>query len=80
MFERQIAEEEVQSVLRNGEEIESYPADLPYPSRLMLGVTNGSPLHLVAAYNQPDDQTIVITVYRPDPKLWSADFRKRSKP
>src|SRR5688572_438607 len=32
MFERGIGETTVRDVLQNGEEIESYPDDLPYPS------------------------------------------------
>jgi hypothetical protein len=35
------------------------------------------PLHVVAAYNDADGETIVITVYEPDPALWSDDFRRR---
>jgi hypothetical protein len=79
MFERKISPTEVEDALRHGEEIESYPHDEPYPSRLLLGFTDGSPLHVVAAYNAQDDLTIVITLYRPDPSRWSADFCTRSK-
>jgi hypothetical protein len=80
MFERRITEAGIRQVLLQGQEIESYPNDVPYPSRLMLGWVDNSPLHVIAAYNKRDDQTIVITVYHPDRKLWSADFRIRSEP
>ncbi len=37
MFERSIQDEDVRTVLRQGEVIEAYPDDTPYPSYLMLG-------------------------------------------
>lgn len=55
-------------VLPTGEVIESYPNDLPYPSKLMLGWRGNRPLHVVAADNLESGETIVITVYEPDPQ------------
>jgi hypothetical protein len=77
MFERRIRVEDVRGVLVNGETIEDYPDDIPYPSRLILGWRGRRPLHVVAAYNADDEEIIVITVYDPDPALWSQDFRRR---
>jgi hypothetical protein len=77
MFERNIGEEDVRKVLLQGEEIAGYPDDQPYPSRLLLGRVGGRPLHVVAAYNAGDDETIVVTVYEPDPALWEDGFRRR---
>lgn len=37
MAERGIREEDVARVVAEGKEIESYPDDKPYPSRLLLG-------------------------------------------
>lgn len=37
MFQRGIGAEDVQHVLTTGKTIEDYPADQPYPSRLVLG-------------------------------------------
>lgn len=37
MFERAVTVDDVVLVLREGETIESYPDDKPYPSRLVLG-------------------------------------------
>ena len=65
-------------VLANGETIDDYPDDMPYPSRLALGWVHGRPLHVVAAYDECADQTIVVTVYEPDPAGWEADFRRRT--
>jgi hypothetical protein len=77
MFERGISDEDVRQVLAMGEVIAGYPTDLPYPSRLVSGVREGRPLHVVAADNTAEDETIVITAYEPDPGLWEPGFRER---
>ena len=79
MFERRVSVDEVQAVLRNGELIADYPDDTPYPSRLVLGWVGRRPLHVVAAYNAVDDETIVATVYEPDPAAWNPDFRRKAR-
>jgi len=80
MFERDIKVADVRSVIENGEILESYPEDHPYPSRLVLGMTATGPLHVVVADNSEAGETIVITAYRPDPGLWDEFFRRRMKP
>lgn len=80
MFERKISVEDIRSVLENGEIIESYADDLPYPSRLVLGWRENRPIHVVVAENLAVDELIVITVYEPDQLQWEAGFRSRRKP
>ena len=80
MFERGISTEDVRRVIDTGETIEDYPGDYPYPSRLILGWRGTRPIHVVAANNPTIAETIVITVYEPDPKQWSADMRTRIEP
>jgi hypothetical protein len=77
MFKRGINEADVRHVLAAGEVIEDYPDDLPYPSRLMLGWCGTRPIHVVAVDNTAEDETIVITVYEPDPRLWEPGFKRR---
>ena len=77
MFARGIKTPDVEAVLAGGETIEEYPADTPYPSRLVLGWVRGRPLHVVAAENREDGETIVITAYEPDPTQWDAEFKRR---
>jgi Domain of unknown function (DUF4258) len=77
MFERNISVGDVEAVLEGAEVIESYPADEPYPSRLLFGRREGRPLHAVVAENAPDDEWIIITADEPDPAQWDADFRRR---
>ncbi len=78
MFERNVSVEDVKMVVSNGETIEDYPEDKPYPSRLVLGWSGTRPLlHVVVAHNLSDNEIVVITVYEPDLELWEADYRRR---
>ena len=77
MFQRGVSDNDVLHVLSVGEDIEVYPEDTPYPSRLVLGVVAGRPLHVVVADNADAMETVVITVYEPDTHLWSPDLRRR---
>jgi hypothetical protein len=67
-------------VIESGEVIEGYPDDTPYASRLILGWRQRRPLHVVAADNPDEGETIVITVYEPNPSEWETDFKKRKTP
>lgn len=74
-----IFEHEIYEAIFNGEVIEEYPDDKPYPSVLIYGKTmRESPLHIVCAYNKEDDIGIIITVYHPDPDLW-IEYKRRKK-
>ena len=74
-----IARAEIDRILESGEVIERYPNDDPYPSVLMLGRSEGQPIHVVAAHNTAEDETIIITAYRPDPERWDPGFRVRRR-
>ena len=77
MFQRHINVDDVRGVLETGETIEHYPDDMPYPIRLVLGWIVSQPVHVVAADNTESQETIVITVYEPDPSQWEPGFRRR---
>jgi len=79
MLERQIGEAEVRRVIETGELIASYGDDKPYLSRLILGWSAGRPRHVLVADNAVDQETVVITVYEPDPALWDRTFRRRRR-
>ena len=79
MLERDVTVEEVRRVVSQGEVIAHYPDDLPYPSRLFLGGLDTRPLHVLIADDARDGRTVVITLYEPDPALWSPDFRARRR-
>ena len=60
-----------------GEIIEYYSDDKPYPSALICGESfSEDPIHSVWAYNQENQWAVLITVYRPDPRRW-IDWRRR---
>jgi hypothetical protein len=77
MFERAIPPADVVRIVSEGEWIADYPDDKPYPSTLLLGYLADGPVHAVVAHDSVSDDCIVITVYRPDPALWSEDFKSR---
>jgi len=77
MFQRRISEEDIRHVLTTGEVIEEYPDETPYPSRLVLGWYGSRPIHVVIADHIEAQETIVITVYEPDPDQWEPGFRRR---
>jgi hypothetical protein len=74
---RDIAVAELEQAVSNRSEvIEDYPNDKYGPSCLILGFTKaGRPLHVQCSYpSRP--QIKIITVYEPDPHLWT-DLRIR---
>ena len=79
MLERNISMEEIEQVVESGEVIEDYPDDEPFPSRLILGVPQNRPLHVVAADETDSDITHVITAYQPNPGQWEDDFKRRKR-
>lgn len=77
MFHRGIAPEVVERIVERGEVIASYPEDKPFPSVLILGFEEGQPVHVVVARDADTRRCYIVTVYRPDPELWSDDFKQR---
>ncbi len=80
MFERNISDEVVEKVIKNGKIIEEYPDDKPYPSFLILGYEKDDfkkPIHVVFAKDGED--IIIITAYRPDELKWTNNYQTRIK-
>jgi len=70
--------EDVVNALTNGEIIEQYPSDYPFPSCLVLGYTKaGKALHIVCGSN--GEELWLITAYIPSTADWTEDFRQRRK-
>jgi len=67
MKERKISKEEVRAALEQGETIEDYPEDWPFPSQLMLGIVEDRPLHVVAGFDEQTGICYIVTVYDPNP-------------
>ena len=76
MFQRDISEAEIETVVLNGEVIEEYLDDKPYPSFLVFGEIRKRIIHVVYAKNEDNDY-VIITVYQPDLLKWKNDYRTR---
>ncbi len=75
-IKRIICSKDILNVLRNGEVIEQYPDDYPYPSCLELGLSiSGKPLHVRCAIS--NDKLWVITAYYPTTDKWNNDMKTR---
>ena len=75
----QLTFDEIYSSVFNGEIIEEYHDDRPYPSCLIYGKTSKNrPLHVVCAHSDDDKLAIIVTAYQPNPERW-IDFSRRKK-
>jgi hypothetical protein len=75
--ERKIRHSDLIECIKNGEIIEQYPEDTPYPSCLISGTClNGKSLHTVIGLNK-DILCCVVTAYRPDLEKWETDYKTR---
>ncbi|MCL2047990.1 MAG: DUF4258 domain-containing protein [Defluviitaleaceae bacterium] len=78
LTQRGITTDDVVFALLNGDIIEAYPTDYPYPSCLVLGQSvNGNPLHVVCG--KGEGELWLITAYEPSLREWEQDFRTRRK-
>jgi hypothetical protein len=78
IFRRGISIDDVESALSNGQIIEQYPTDYPFPSCLVMGCTKaGKALHVVCGSN--GEELWLITAYFPSPAEWTENFRQRRK-
>lgn len=69
---------EIEECFKNGtiQIIENYPEDQRGHSFLLLGYTDKKKaVHFVCA--QHEETLIIITIYRPDPRLWVQDKERK---
>ncbi len=77
-LERGVTIVELERSLLNGEIIEHYPDDKPYPSCLVLGwLISGDPLHVVCSRGNVEPSLRIVTVYEPEEALWESDYKTR---
>ena len=76
-MKRGISREIVKQVLLDGEIIEDYSDDKPFPAALFLGWFQGEPFHVVSAFDSLRGYCFVITVYRPDLDHFENDYKTR---
>ena len=78
LFQRNISQEDIEKALLNGEIIEEYENDYPYPSCLVYGINlNNEVLHIVCGLNEIE--LWIITAYYPDNIKWEEDLKKRKE-
>lgn len=74
--EHNIRFDDIKNSILNGEIIEQYPTDFPYPSCLVLGITiKNLYLHIVTGIG--DNKLWIITAYFPSTDKWENDFKTR---
>lgn len=72
--------DEIYYSVTQGEIIEDYPTDRPFPSCLIMGRnSSGQAIHSVWAHNPKNQWAVLITVYRPDPAKWMDGKIRRKK-
>jgi len=76
LTERGITVSDIQSAIQTGEIIKQYEDDKPFPSCLLLGLTECYKyIHVVAGID--DGYLYIITAYYPDENEWEADLKTR---
>ena len=76
LFKHGIEYDNIIYAILNGEIIEQYPDDYPYPSGLILGYdVDARPLHVVAGVSA--DDVYLITAYYPSKDKWESDYKTR---
>lgn len=77
-IQRNISQAAVKYALLNGDIIEQYPKDYPYPSCLVLGST-ADYRHLHVVCGAGGGELWVISAYYPSPEKWADGFKKRKE-
>ena len=78
LLQRNITQEDVEMALLNGEIIENYEDDYPYPNCLILGMNKSNEhLHIVCGSNETE--LWLITAYYPDRSEWENDLKTRKE-
>lgn len=69
---------EFDAAIGDAEVIEDRPLDDDGSLKeLILSVAWRRPLHVVVAVDERRREERIVTVYEPDPNLWSKDYRRR---
>jgi hypothetical protein len=71
--QRHIQIKDIKDAILNGEIIEQYPNDYPFPSCLI----NSENIHIVCSIGE--GVLYIITAYRPSPEKWDVDSRTRRR-
>jgi len=67
----------VLEVILDGEVIEDYPEDHPFPSCLIFEMVWGKPFHVVISLDNQNQKAYIITAYIPTLDKFGPNFRTR---
>lgn len=70
---------ELERLLGAGEVIEEHQRSDTQTEELVLVAEWSRPLHLVVIADEAKGEERIVTVYEPDPELWSPDHRTRRR-
>ena len=78
LFQRNITQGDIENAILNGEIIEEYENDYPYPSCLVYGINlNKEVIHIVCGVTR--EEVWIITAYYPDDIKWEDDLKTRKE-
>ena len=78
LFQRHITQADVEKAIINGEIIEVYENDYPYPSCLVYGINlDNEVIHVVCGLNI--EEVWIITAYFSDKIEWENDLKTRRR-
>ena len=78
LIQREISQLEVEEAILNGEIIEEYENDYPYPSCLIYGCSiKNKILHIVCGITE--SEVWIITAYHPNIIKWNEDLKTRKE-
>lgn len=78
LLQRGIEQKSIEEALLDGEIIEEYEDDYPYPSCLVYGISlDNKIMHIVCGSN--GEELWLITAYYPDAIEWKTDYKTRKE-
>jgi hypothetical protein len=79
LAERNISQDMIMEAIMQGEIIEDYPHNTPFPSCLILSWVKGKPYHVVVSFDETLEIGYIITAYEPNLDKFEPDFRTRRR-
>ncbi len=77
MGQRNFIGREVKTAILNGDIIERYENDKPFPSFLIFGMIGKRPVHVVAAYDESEEMVYIVSLYEPNIEQFKDDYKTR---
>ena len=78
MLQRGISRNEVKLAVKNGEIIEHYERDMPFPSALFFHLTTKT-IHAAASFDEEAKIVYIITAYVPNNEHFNDDLKTRRR-